>query len=169
MDRQIIFRLLGADVHKADREAVDGIFDALRCDGLRFDHGYRLSDGWRRHRIGIPGTVRTEPMPCRGLWSGAAVSERSVEAGTDEDGQPILVAIPGEQIHDIVQTDAPAGSTWTKTGTRPVYQGIDPSKMVADLTAGIQALTLLALQVQACIKALEAAASNRRRPERRAV
>ncbi|MBZ9852786.1 tail fiber domain-containing protein [Mesorhizobium sp. CA13] len=57
-------------------------------------------------------------------------------------------------ITDATEDEVTEGSAWTKTGTRPLYQGIDPSKIVADLTAGLQALTVLVLEQQAQIAAL---------------
>lgn len=54
---------------------------------------------------------------------------------------------------DIPESQAPQGWVWTKTGTRPVYQSIDPSKAVPLLLAAVQELAdandALTAQVQA--------------------
>lgn len=64
--------------------------------------------------------------------------------------------IPEQRSEDIPQSAAPEGSTWSKTGERPMHQGIDTSFLVADLTAAVQELTLLVLAERAERLALEA-------------
>lgn len=68
-------------------------------------------------------------------------------------GKSVLTLIP----EDIIEREAPDNSVWTKTGERPVYQTIDTGKMVADLTAAMQSLTLMVLELQAKASAMEAA------------
>lgn len=58
------------------------------------------------------------------------------------------VVVPAEIIEDILEREAPAGSTWTKVGERPVYQGIDTSFLLADAVASIQELTLMVIKLQ---------------------
>lgn len=75
---------------------------------------------------------------------------------TDRSGMERTVTAE-QQIRDRPQAEAPGGATWEKTGTAPVYQQIDHSKIVPDLVAGVQALAKLVLDQQARIAALEAA------------
>lgn len=60
--------------------------------------------------------------------------------------------LPEDAIEGIEQKETPDGYAWTKTGTRPDYQGIDLGKLVPLLTAALQAAV-------ARIDALEARAS----------
>ena len=55
----------------------------------------------------------------------------------------------GVEITNIKEIHAVSGDTWVKTGTRPVYQGIDQSKLVPLLIKTIQ-------ELEARITALEA-------------
>jgi hypothetical protein len=47
------------------------------------------------------------------------------------------------------------GQTWTKTGERPVYQGIDQAKLVPLLTAAIQEQQAIIEQLKADVAALK--------------
>jgi hypothetical protein len=76
--------------------------------------------------------------------------ENDIEATREPD-----IIIPEEVIDDIPEIDTPEGFEWTKTGERPAYQGVDTSKLVADLTAAVQSLTLMVLQQQERISVLE--------------
>ena len=49
---------------------------------------------------------------------------------TDADGNVVKTGVP--------QVNVPEGHTWTATGTEPVYQGIDQSKLVPLLVAALQ-------------------------------
>lgn len=69
------------------------------------------------------------------------------------DGEKIAVevVIPEEQLPDEVYEDVPQSrypdaKSWAKTGERPVYQGVDPSKLVPELAAAVQSLTLMVLE-----------------------
>ena len=76
-------------------------------------------------------------------------------------GEPVELpaeTIPEQVFENITEGEAPEGSTWTKTGERPIYQGIDTGKLVADLTAAVQELTLLVIDQRRRLDALEAAA-----------
>lgn len=53
------------------------------------------------------------------------------------------VEVPESRIEDIRQGEAPQDYIWTKTGERVKPQGIDTSKLVPDLTAAVQELTML--------------------------
>jgi hypothetical protein len=48
------------------------------------------------------------------------------------------------------------GASWHQTGTRPIYQTVDPSKLSAVHTAAIQELTMLLVEQRATIEALSA-------------
>ena len=48
------------------------------------------------------------------------------------------------------------GYTWTETGTRPVYQGIDQSKLVPLLTAALQEAIAKIETLETKVAALEA-------------
>lgn len=65
------------------------------------------------------------------------------------------VVVPAEVTENIPQREAPTGSVWTKTGTRPVHQGIDTSFLLADAVASIQELTLLVIDLQKKVATLE--------------
>lgn len=90
---------------------------------------------------------------------GAVLVQADPENGIEEVRAPDVdvpeVVEPEQVIEGIPEADAPMGSTWTKTGTRPVYQGIDTSKLVADLTAALQELTLKVLSLEGRIAELE--------------
>lgn len=80
-----------------------------------------------------------------------------------EDGETVVstVDVPEKRNPDVVyenvrQSDYPNAISWTKTGERPVYQVVDVSKLVPDLTAGIQSLTLMVLDLQARLAEFEA-------------
>jgi hypothetical protein len=73
-----------------------------------------------------------------------------------EPANPLHPDAPRETVEGIPEYETPKEWEWTQTGTRPVYQGVDTSKLVADLTAAVQALTLMVLEQEARIAALEA-------------
>lgn len=77
---------------------------------------------------------------------GDATGYRERDPETD---LPILGTL--ETLTGILQSEAPPGYTWVKTGERPVYQGIDQSKLVPLLAAALQ-------EAISRIEALEAAA-----------
>ncbi|MDE4620849.1 tail fiber domain-containing protein [Sinorhizobium meliloti] len=64
--------------------------------------------------------------------------------------------IPGRRIENITREEAPEGSTWAKTGSRPDFQGVDPSKLVPDLVAALQSATVMILEQHKSIDALTA-------------
>lgn len=80
---------------------------------------------------------------------GTAVIENTVY---DEDGKAIVTEVIRQ---DVTQTQYPDAKSWTKTGVRPAYQGVDPSKLVADLSAAVQSLTLMVIQQGEEIEALK--------------
>jgi hypothetical protein len=90
---------------------------------------------------------------------GTATSpEEIIPAHVDAEGAEIPEVIAPRQVRsDIIESDTPPGWTWEMVGTRIVPQGMDHGKIVADLTAAIQSLTLMVLDQQARIAALEAA------------
>jgi len=61
--------------------------------------------------------------------------------GMEDIGRAVREDGEGEFV-DVTEAHCPEGWTWTKTGTRPVYQGIDQSKLVPLLLAAIQELTV---------------------------
>lgn len=68
--------------------------------------------------------------------------------GVEEIGTAVVLdEFQLETIHENVkQSQFPEAVSWVKTGERPLYQAVDPSKLVADLAASIQALTLMVLE-----------------------
>ncbi|OLP56679.1 hypothetical protein BJF92_11360 [Rhizobium rhizosphaerae] len=58
--------------------------------------------------------------------------------------------------YENVPADNAAGGRWTKTGKSAVYQTVDHSKITPDLTAALQALTLMVLDQEKRIATLEA-------------
>lgn len=85
-----------------------------------------------------------------------------VEDGVDEDGNPVTKTIdvpetrePDTIIENVLQSDFPNAKSWVKSGERPKYQGVDTSKLVADLTAAVQSLTLMVLEQDRQIKDLQ--------------
>lgn len=104
----------------------------------------------------IPHAVTGEKDAVEAIGT-AIIPEEHIPAMVTENGEKIPAhTVPASEVNGIPEGDAPEGSAWIKTGERPVYQGIDTGKMVADLTAAIQGLTLLVLDQQARIDALEA-------------
>nr|DAF83376.1 MAG TPA: endosialidase chaperone [Caudoviricetes sp.]DAK00507.1 MAG TPA: endosialidase chaperone [Caudoviricetes sp.] len=105
----------------------------------------------------IPHAVTGEKDAVEAIGT-AIIPERHIAEVRNDEGNVVEPArtVAAISRHDIPEREAPDGSSWSKTGERPVYQGIDTSKMVADLTAAIQGLTLLVLDQQARIAALEA-------------
>lgn len=104
----------------------------------------------------IPHAVTGEKDAVEAIGT-AIIPEEHIPATVAENGETIPArTVPASEVNGIPEGDAPEGSTWIKTGERPLYQGIDTGKMVADLTAAIQGLTLLVLDHQARIDALEA-------------
>jgi hypothetical protein len=73
------------------------------------------------------------------------------------DGEEVPETVAPKRIRpDIAESDTPPGWSWEKVGTRIIPQGMDHAKIVADLTAAIQSLTLIVLEQQDRIAALEA-------------
>jgi hypothetical protein len=81
----------------------------------------------------------------------------TVEVAGPDEAQIVAIDVTEDRLGEIA---AAAGLTpddvvWRKTGTRIIPQGVDYSKLVADLTASVQALTLIVLEQQKRIEALE--------------
>ena len=81
----------------------------------------------------------------------------------DEEGNISTVTeeivVPGEPLPDTVienvpQSQYPEAKSWTKTGERPEYQNVDHSKLVPELAAALQSLTLMVLEQRAQIDGL---------------
>lgn len=85
---------------------------------------------------------------------------RSETRVIDGKAVDVLTEEPERQLPDRIYENVRAGEyenekSWTKTGERPVYQGVDHSKIVPDLTAALQSLTLMVLKQRDQIAALE--------------
>jgi hypothetical protein len=92
---------------------------------------------------------------------GQAVTVIDPETGeTREMREPDQIVpaevIPERRIENITREEAPEGATWTKTGSRPDFQGVDPSKLVPDLVAALQSATVMILEQHKSIDALTA-------------
>lgn len=119
---------------KEDVQPVTGAIDRLKqlnpvnfawkADGSRVD-------GFLAHEA---ATVVPEAV------TGIKDEERDIGDVTDAEGNVVKTGVP--------ETALPDGHTWTKTGTEPVYQGIDQSKLVPLLVAALQ-------EAMARIEALE--------------
>lgn len=90
-------------------------------------------------------------------------SYSTIEYSEDENGAPVEkeVVIPEKSAPDIVhegvtQAAFPDAKSWVKTGERPVYQGVDTSKLIPEMAAAVQSLTLLVLDQHRRIADLEA-------------
>lgn len=82
--------------------------------------------------------------------------ERIMRAKDAETGEITETVIPSAEIPDSYPDQAGEGETWTKTHDEPDFQGVDHSKLVADLTAAIQSLTVMALSQADRIEELNA-------------
>lgn len=60
----------------------------------------------------------------------------------------------GSVEHDVREDSIPNGAVWQKTKEIPEYQGVDHSKVVPDIDAGLQELTMLVLRQQRSIEGL---------------
>lgn len=103
-------------------------------------------DGFLAHEAQavVPESVTGEKDGVEEIGDATGYRERDTETGL-----PILGTL--ETLTGILQSEVPEGYTWTRTGVRPVYQGIDQSKLVPLLTAALQ-------EAVSRIEALEAAA-----------
>lgn len=63
--------------------------------------------------------------------SGEKDAQELIGDVTDADGVDVLISVTEP-------TELPAGQTWTQTGTRPIYQGVDASFLIGTLVAAIQ-------------------------------
>lgn len=73
----------------------------------------------------------------------------------EEGAEPVQTY---HEVCGITEAAAPEGSMWIKTGERPVYQGVDQSKLVPLTIAAVQELYALCRDQAARIEALEASA-----------
>lgn len=64
--------------------------------------------------------------------------------------------LPDQIVEGVTEAEYPNAKSWTKTGSRPVYQNVDHSKLVPELVAAVQALTLMVLEQGERILTLEA-------------
>lgn len=85
---------------------------------------------------------------------------RSETRVIDGEAVDVLIEVQEFQLPDQVYENVRPGEyenekSWTKTGERPVYQGVDHSKLIPDLTAAIQSLTLMVLEQRDRIVSLE--------------
>jgi hypothetical protein len=103
------------------------------------DDAQREVDGFMAHEASasVPEAVHGEKDATEAI--GTARLQQFDEDGTILIGQ-------FEEMTDVTEGAAPGGWTWTQTGTRPVYQQIDQSKLVPLLWA---ALLELDAEVQA--------------------
>jgi hypothetical protein len=92
-----------------------------------------------------PHAVSGEKDEMRDLGT-ITVPETSTEIEDPETGEMVPVIVAAYEIPNSYRDDTPAGATWEKTHEEPSYQGVDHSKLVADHTAAIQALTVLVLE-----------------------
>ena len=116
---------------------ISGVTDVRVCHGDEFDamagvKALDKEDGDLTFSIVIDGSVDT-------LRLGQYVLVYSV---TDEDGN---------------ETTVTRTRTWTQTGSRPAYQGIDQAKLVPLLTAALQEAISKIETLETKVAALEAA------------
>lgn len=83
------------------------------------------------------------------------IPQRVEQIEDPETGETVDRIVPEQAIPDAHRDDAPEGATFTPTHDEPAYQGVDPSKLIADLTAAVQELTVLVLEQQRQIDALQ--------------
>lgn len=102
-------------------------------------------------QAGVPEAVTGEKDAVEEIGDAVGYREHDPETGV-----PILAS--KETLTGITQAEVPEGYVWTKTGERPVYQGIDQSKLVPLHHAGIQELRAEIRSLKARLDALEAAA-----------
>lgn len=145
---------------KTDIQPIDSPLDKIAalkpCNFEWISTGTRV-DGFLAHELGevIPEAVTGEKDAEEDI--GTATPPAPAE-GEEQTAQPLLKVAEGQ---------SPEGWTWTKTGTRPVYQGVDQSKLTPLLTAALQeAHTLLVAQaadiaeLKAAVAALTAPAKS---------
>lgn len=110
-------------------------------------------DGFLAHEAAevVPEAVTGEKDAVEEIGDAVGYREHDPETGA-----PILAS--KETLTGIPQAEAPEGYAWTKTGERPVYQGIDQSKLVPLLAAGLKAALGQIEDLASRLAALEAAA-----------
>ena len=110
-------------------------------------------DGFLAHEVQavVPEAVTGHKDQVEEIGDATGYRERDPETGV-----PILGT--QETLTGITQAECPEGYEWTKTGERPVYQGIDQSKLVPLLAAGLKAAIGEIEALRARVAALEAAA-----------
>lgn len=110
-------------------------------------------DGFLAHEAQavVPEAVTGEKDEVEEIGDATGYRERDPETGV-----PILGT--QETLTGITQAECPNGYEWAKTGERPVYQGIDQSKLVPLLAAGLKAAIGEIEDLRTRIAALESAA-----------
>ncbi|MDX3929264.1 MAG: pyocin knob domain-containing S74 family peptidase [Shinella sp.] len=119
-----------------------------------------LSRGFIAHELQqvAPHAVAGEKDEMRNVGT-ITIPEHTVEVEDPETGGLVERIVPVQEIAKSYEGDLASyreGSTWEKTHEEPVYQGVDTSKLVADLTAALQSLTVLMLEQAAAIEGLKA-------------
>lgn len=69
---------------------------------------------------------------------------------------PVMTGTPPQPLVDVPEAQTPQGWTWTRTGTRPVYQSMDASKAMPEVIAALQIALTRSQDQQAQIDALRA-------------
>ncbi|APO74278.1 hypothetical protein AM571_CH01443 [Rhizobium etli 8C-3] len=65
--------------------------------------------------------------------------------------------VKGSVLENVDQSEMVEGATWEETGEVPVYQVVDHSKLVPDLVAAVQALTMTVLELRREVDTLKSA------------
>lgn len=86
------------------------------------------------------------------------IPQKIIPAVKDDDGNVVSeqFVVPKDTIPNTREQDTPEGATWKKTGQRAITQMVDHSKLVPDLLAANQALTVLVIELRQAIAALDA-------------
>lgn len=83
------------------------------------------------------------------------IPAHTVEVEDPETGEKSLRDVPEQKIPDAYQDDTPEGATWERTHDEPAYQAVDSSKLIADLTAAVQSLTMLVLEQRSALAEMD--------------
>lgn len=114
-----------------------------------------LTHGFIAHELQqvAPHAVAGEKDGMRDLGT-ITIPEHTIQVEDPETGEMVERIIPEQRIENAYQDDTPEGATWEKTHDEPAFQSVDASKLVADLTASVQSLTVLVLEQHAKIEGL---------------
>ena len=126
-DKPDVVGFIAHELQEHVPDAVRGAKDATEAIGTLADHDGTVID-----------TEVTEP-PAEELTYTEEVEVTPyvapVEATYDEEGNELTAAV--EEIEAVTQT-VTRTRTWTPSGTRPVYQGVDQTKLIPLLTKALQ-------------------------------